>query len=160
MPSQSSFPAASRSSSTDQVPLVGAEGFREQWAGRVRRARAAGIEVAALERLLRRHGDRTERLLELMAGDPGLAARLHPDGRVIRAEAVVAARDEGARTLGDILIRRTRLAVQTRDRALSVAGQTAELVAPILGWDEARIAAEITALGSEQPAVPARDPQW
>ena len=154
------LPGGFPSSSTDQVPLVGAEGFREQWAGRVRRARAAGIEVAALERLLRRHGDRTERLLELMAGDPGLAARLHPGGRVIRAEAVVAARDEGARTLGDILIRRTRLAVQTRDRALSVAGQTAELVAPILGWDEARIAAEITALGSEQPAVPARDPQW
>ena len=141
---------------TDAVPLVGAEGFREQWAGRVRRARSAGIDVVALERLLRRYGDRTEEVLGLVANDPSLGAPLHADGRVIRAEAVIAARDEGARTLGDILIRRTRLAVQTRDRALSAARETADLVAPILGWDEQRITAEIAALLVEQPEVPDR----
>jgi len=141
---------------TDQVPLVGAEAFRAQWAGRVRRARSAGMDVVALERLLRRHGDRVEEVLALVAADPDLGAPLHAEGRVIRAEAVIAARDEGARTLGDILIRRTRLAVQTRDRALSAARDTAELVAPILGWDSHRIAAEIRALLVEQPEVPGR----
>jgi glycerol-3-phosphate dehydrogenase len=73
---------------------------------------------------------------------------------VIRAEAVIAARDEGARSLADILIRRTRLAVQTRDRAESAARGTAELVAPILGWDQARIDAEVAGLLAEQPPVP------
>jgi len=144
--------------STEHVPLVGADAFREQWAGRVRRARAAGMDVVGLERLLRRHGDRVEQVLELVAGDPSLALPLHAEGRVIRAEAVIAARDEGARTLGDILIRRTRLAVQTRDRAQSAARDTAELVAPILGWDEARITAEIAGLSAEQPAVPPHRP--
>ncbi len=145
-------------SSTHEVPLVGADGFREQWAGRVRRARAAGLDTIYVERLLRRHGDRTEDVLDLVAADPSLGAPLHPDGRVIRAEAVIAARDEGARSLGDILIRRTRLAVQTRDRAAAAARDTAELVAPILGWDDQRIAAEIDALGVEQPKVPRHQP--
>ncbi len=145
-------------SSTHEVPLVGADGFREQWAGRVRRARAAGLDTIYVERLLRRHGDRTEDVLDLVAADPSLGAPLHPDGRVIRAEAVIAARDEGARSLGDILIRRTRLAVQTRDRAATAARDTAELVAPILGWDDQRIAAEIDALGVEQPRVPRHQP--
>ena len=148
------LPAPVAECSTDEIPLVGADGYRAQWAGRVRRAEAAGLEVGKVERLLRRHGDRTEGVLELVAADPRLAEPLHRDGRVIRAEAIIAARDEGARSLADILIRRTRLAVQTRDRALSAAQDTAELVAPILGWDQARIAAETDALLAAQPAVP------
>jgi glycerol-3-phosphate dehydrogenase len=142
-------------SRTDEVPLLGAAGFRSMWAGRVRRAREAGLDVTAVERLLRRHGDRTEDVLALVAADPALAAPLHPGGRVIRAEAVVAARDEGARSLGDLLIRRSRLAVQTRDRGLACARDAAALMAPILGWDDTRIEAEVAALLAEQPEVPA-----
>lgn len=141
---------------TAELPLVGAEGFRAQWAGRVRTARAADLPVTAVERLLRRHGDRTDDVLALVAADPTLARPLHPDGRVIRAEAVVAARDEGARSLGDILIRRTRLAVQTTDRAEACARDAAALVAPILGWDADRIESEVAALLAEQPEVPIR----
>ena len=95
-------------------------------------------------------------VLELVAADPTLAQPLHARGRVIRAEAIIAARDEGARTLADILIRRTRLAVQTLDRAESCARDTAALVAPLLGWDEARIESEVARLLAEQPEVPAR----
>jgi glycerol-3-phosphate dehydrogenase len=141
---------------TAELPLIGADGYRAQWATRVRRAHAAGLDVTSVERLLRRHGDRTEDVLSLVAADPALGRPLHADGRVIRAEAIVAARDEGARSLADILIRRTRLAVQTRDRALSCAHDAAALVAPILGWDDARIELEVRRLLDEQPAVPGR----
>ena len=141
---------------TDELPLVGADGFRAAWSGRVRTAAAAGMEVTAVERLLRRHGDRIDSVLELLDADPRLGDRLHPDGRVLRAEAIVAARDEGARSLADILIRRTRLAVQTRDRALSCARDTAALVGPILGWDDARVEQELADLLAAQPEVPRR----
>lgn len=141
---------------TDEIPLVGAVGYRAQWAARVRRARRAGLDVAAVERLLRRHGDRTEDVLDLVSADPSLALPLHPDGRVIRAEAIVAARDEDARNLADVLVRRTRLAVQTRDRGQAAARLTAELVAPVLGWGSERIEAEVAALPLAQPAVPRR----
>lgn len=145
-------------SGTATLPLVGAAGYRAQWTTRVRRARAARLPVAAVERLLQRHGDRTEDVLALVAADRTLAEPLHPGGRVIRAEAIVAARDEGARTLADILVRRTRLAVQTRDRGMAAARATADLVAPILGWDEERILEEVAALDRAQPRVPARVP--
>jgi glycerol-3-phosphate dehydrogenase len=141
-------------SRTAGVPLLGAQGFREQWSSRVRRAHRAGLEVAFIERLLKRHGDRTDEILELVAADPSLGRPLHPDGRVVRAEAVVAARDEGALTLADVLVRRTRLSVQTRDRAQACARDAAELVAPILGWDEARIEEEVSRLPLAHPAVP------
>ena len=143
-------------SSTADIPVVGAEGYQEQWAGRVRRARSAGLDVTAVERLLRRHGDRTEAVLELIDADRSLAEPLHPLGRVIRAEAIIAVRDEAALSLADILVRRTRLSVQTRDRAMSVARETADLVAPMLGWDADRIEEEIIALDLAQPRVPGR----
>ena len=80
-----------------------------------RRARAAGIEVAALERLLRRHGDRTERLLELMAGDPGLAARfadeallLFGDGRWSHGPAAEILDPESVAALYGVAVRELR----------------------------------------------------
>jgi glycerol-3-phosphate dehydrogenase len=139
---------------THELPLVGAEGFRAAWGRRVRTARNAQMPVESVERLLRRHGDRTRAVLDLIRAHPELGLPLHPQGRVVRAEAVIAARDEGARTLADILIRRTRLAMQTSDRGLAAAGLTGHLVAPILGWDEARIAEETDRLADLQPTAP------
>ena len=48
-----------------------------------------------------------------------------------------------ARHLDDVLVRRTRLALETRDGARSVARAAAELVAPVLGWTAADVAAEV-----------------
>lgn len=141
-------------SRTEHLPLVGAAGYRAQWGARVRTARTSGLPVSVVEGLLRRHGDRVDDVLELVAADPGLVAALHPESRVLRAEAVVAVRDEGARSLADILVRRTRVAVQSRDAGMAAAGPTAALVAPMLGWDDARVAQEVAALRAAQPPVP------
>jgi len=72
------------------------------------------------------------------------------------AEAVYAARREQARTVGDVLLRRTRLALQA---ARDVAGddsaareRVARAMAPDLGWDEARIATEVAAFTDEAAA--------
>ncbi|HVE34636.1 MAG TPA: glycerol-3-phosphate dehydrogenase/oxidase [Gemmatimonadaceae bacterium] len=46
------------------------------------------------------------------------------------------ARSEMAETIGDLLIRRTHLAFETRDHGMNVASRVAEAVAPTLGWDE------------------------
>lgn len=144
-------------SRTDQLPLVGASGFRALWGERVHRARRADLPVAVVETLLRRHGDRLDDVLDLVAADRALAAPLHPESPVLRAEAVVAARDEGARSVADILVRRTRIAVQSRDGGRAAALNTARLVAPVLGWDAARIAREAADLASAQPGVPGTD---
>jgi len=43
---------------------------------------------------------------------------------------------EKALTLSDLLIRRTHLAFETRDHGVSVAAQAAEIVGPLLGWND------------------------
>src|SRR2546423_4778968 len=50
---------------------------------------------------------------------------------------------ELARTLSDLLIRRTHLAFETRDHGLSVAARAAGIVAPLLGWNEETKSARI-----------------
>ena len=56
--------------------------------------------------------------------------------------------------LADVLVRRTRLALITRDGARSVAPEAARLLAPVLGWDDDRVAAEVAAYEAIAPVVP------
>jgi glycerol-3-phosphate dehydrogenase len=50
---------------------------------------------------------------------------------------------EMAQTLSDLLIRRTHVAFETRDHGLSVAARAAQIVAPLLGWNEETKSARI-----------------
>lgn len=45
--------------------------------------------------------------------------------------------------LDDVLTRRTRISIETPDRGLAVAEEVAELIAPVLGWTEYDVAAEL-----------------
>jgi glycerol-3-phosphate dehydrogenase len=60
----------------------------------------------------------------------------------LRAEAVHAVTHEGARHLDDVLVRRTRLSIETSDRGMAAAPVVAELIAPHLGWSEADVLQE------------------
>ena len=50
---------------------------------------------------------------------------------------------ELARTVGDILIRRTKIAFETRDNGRAAAPRVADIIGPVLGWDAARRAREL-----------------
>jgi glycerol-3-phosphate dehydrogenase len=50
---------------------------------------------------------------------------------------------EHARTLSDLLIRRTRVAFETPDHGLGIAPAVAEYVGPLLGWDAAATAVAV-----------------
>ncbi|WP_308201558.1 glycerol-3-phosphate dehydrogenase/oxidase [Sphaerisporangium perillae] len=121
---------------TDRLPLFGAEGYEALWNRRVHLAARAGLDVARVERLLRRYGSAVEDLLQMIEADPSLGRPLAGAGDYLRAEAVYAASHEGARNLEDVLARRTRIAIEERDRGLAAAPEVAALMAPVLGWDE------------------------
>ena len=87
----------------------------EAMAGLARR----GIDVKAARLLTLRHGTRVARIVELVDEDHSLAQPLHPDAPFLAAEAVLAVRDEGARTFDDVVRRRLPLSL---------------LVAPESGW--------------------------
>ncbi len=137
------LPGPVPASRTHAIALLGAEGYRERWAGRQRMAAASGLPAAQIERLLGRYGSCVDDLLALIGERPDLARPLEGSGGYLAVEVVYACTHEGALRLDDVLARRTRTAIETRDRGLAAAPQAAALMAPELGWDEARTAREI-----------------
>lgn len=73
--------------------------------------------------LVGRYGTRAVDVLELGSEDPALLDRLHPDHSYLCAEVVFSAIHEHARSADDILFRRLRLGVESRDAGRSVIPQ-------------------------------------
>jgi glycerol-3-phosphate dehydrogenase len=88
------------------------------------------------------YGSDAEAIRDL-AKDPKLAAQLHPDLPYIAAEVVWAAREEMARSVEDVLARRTRALFLNAEAAIAMAEPVARLLAAELGRDEAWIAAQV-----------------
>src|SRR4051812_26058266 len=130
-------------SCTEEVPLLGAEGFQALWNGRARTAARSGLHVARIEHLLNRYGSMTDEVLELCAHDPALGKPLPGADDYLAAEIVYAASAEGARHLDDVLARRTRISIETWDRGVSTAPHAARLVAGVLGWSEEQFEREV-----------------
>lgn len=131
---------------TARRPLPGGEAPLAQ----VRREVEPVIADAAVcERLARAHGTRWRTVWSLALADRRLAERTVPDLPYIGAEYVHAAQRELAQSLGDLLIRRTPAAFERPDQARAMAPAVARLVAPVLGWDERRIARELEAYDDE-----------
>nr|WP_202449039.1 glycerol-3-phosphate dehydrogenase/oxidase [Streptomyces sp. SID2999] len=128
---------------TEEIPLLGAEGYPAMWNARERIAERSGLHVARVEHLLNRYGSMADQLLDLIAADPTLGEPLRYADDYLRAEIVYAASHEGARHLDDVLTRRTRISIETFDRGTRSAREAAELMAPVLGWDEDQIAREV-----------------
>ncbi len=132
-----------RSSITDRVPLLGADGFETRTNQRVQLARRSGLHVARVDRLLGRYGDLVDDLLAMIEKRPELAEPLDGAEDYLAAEVVYAVTHEGARRLTDVLTRRTRISIETFDRGVRAAPAAAALMHAELGWDEARLAAEV-----------------
>ncbi|MEU4150154.1 glycerol-3-phosphate dehydrogenase/oxidase [Streptomyces sp. NPDC026659] len=128
---------------TEEIPLLGAEGYPAMWNARERIAARSGLHVARVEHLLNRYGSLTDQLLDLIAADPSLGEPLRHADDYLRAEIVYAASHEGARHLDDVLTRRTRISIETFDRGTRSAREAAELMAPVLGWDQDQIDREV-----------------
>jgi glycerol-3-phosphate dehydrogenase len=130
-------------SCTEDVPLLGADGYTGLWNTRHSLAERVGLRVGQVEHLLNRYGSLVLELLDLTADRPELAQPLDSAPEYLRVEALYAASHEGALHLDDILARRTRISIETWDRGVAAAPEVARLVAPVLGWDDAAIAREV-----------------
>jgi len=153
-------------SRTDQLPLLGADGYAAAWRDRQDTARRHGVTAGVIEHLLERYGTLTMHLLAMIAADPALATPLTGAPEYLAAEVAYATLAEGALHLDDVLTRRTRISIETWDRGLEAADAAADLIAGHLGWDEttkdleiklyrARVAAERRS--QEQPDDRAAD---
>jgi glycerol-3-phosphate dehydrogenase len=95
------------------------------------------------EHLARRYGTFAADVLRLDDDAPDLATPLVAGLPYRKAEAIYAVREEMATTLDDVLSRRTRARLLARDATGAAAEDVARLIAPELGWDEARIRREV-----------------
>jgi glycerol-3-phosphate dehydrogenase len=128
--------ARARPSRTKHLRLFGGEGIAVP---------EAGLEPSTHEHLIGRYGTEADAVRRLAADDPGLAAPLVPGLPYLRAEARYAVQDEMARTLDDVLSRRTRARLLARDASADAAAEVAVLIAPDLGWSDAERDAEVAA---------------
>ena len=128
---------------TEEVPLLGAEGYHAAWNKRGKIAKAFAVHPARIEHLLNRHGVLANEVLDLIRERPELAEPLPGADDYLEAEVVYAASHEGALHLDDVLTRRTRISIEAWDRGLSAAPVAAKRMAEVLGWDAARERTEI-----------------
>ena len=114
----------------------------------------------SVSQLAFRYGHAARAVLDLARKDPKLAAADRPGRPDLLAEVAIAARLEQARSVADVLLRRTRLGIlaapQLRDAA--AVRPVAEAIGAELGWSRRRIRQEAEAwprAGREEGIDPA-----
>jgi glycerol-3-phosphate dehydrogenase len=119
--------------------------------------RVEGVPDEAYVQLAGRYGHAAHDVLAIAAERGELAQPVVEGGPVdLLAEVVFAARREQARSVGDALLRRTRLgllaAPEVADPSGTTARRVARAMAPEVGWDERRVEAEARAFLDEAAA--------
>ena len=127
-----------RRSRTKKLRLRGAEGFDA----------LDGSDDPLTDHLANRYGGEARTILAMTEADPTLAEPLVADLPYVRAEAVYAVRHEMARSVDDVLSRRTRARLLARDASARAADDVATLIAPLLGLSEAEAASQAAAYRS------------
>jgi glycerol-3-phosphate dehydrogenase len=87
--------------------------------------------------------DRPKEIARLEGEDPSLAKPLVEGLDYTGAHLVYGVSNEMAQTLSDLLIRRMHLAFETRDHGKSIAPRAADIVAPLLAWNDQTKSARI-----------------
>ena len=105
---------------------------------------APAVDDDSRRHLARRYGHAAGLVVRLAAAAPELGRRISPDLPDILAEAAYAAGHEQARSLADVLLRRTRLGLLDARRLGTEAPRAvAAAMAAELEWDEARVEREL-----------------
>lgn len=115
---------------------------------RAQARRARPVQQGAMPRLGRTYGPRAEEVRRYIASAPELARPLADGCPVTCGEIRFSVEREKARTLGDILLRRTGLAFDPSYQPYW-AERAARVAAPALGWDAARASVAIAEFEKE-----------
>jgi glycerol-3-phosphate dehydrogenase len=136
-----------RGTLTDSSPLPG--GDLESVEAAIATARATTGDGGIAERLVHAYGSRWRDVWDRATRAPNGATRVTSELPYVMGEMLYAVEREMACTIGDLLIRRTRLAFERPDHGTSVAPAVADAIAALLGWDELARAREIARFGEE-----------
>lgn len=102
-----------------------------------------GVPMNEMDRWIDRYGSNWIALCERCAAGEAERKPLDDTSELVRAEVEYLVECEMAARLEDVLARRTDAYVFTADHGCNIAPQVARAMAPLLGWDDVRIAQEI-----------------
>jgi glycerol-3-phosphate dehydrogenase len=106
-----------------------------------------------IPRMVIRYGGRWRDALRTLDLSARESARVHPDHSYRFGDLRFACEHEAARTLGDLLIRRTHLAFERKDNARTLAKPVADYVAPLLGWSADDVIAHLARYEAEIDSI-------
>jgi glycerol-3-phosphate dehydrogenase len=106
-----------------------------------------GVGEEALDQLAFRYGHAARRVLEIARAEPKLARPIVPGRPDLLAEVALAARAEQARSVADVLLRRTRLGILAAPelRSAKAVRPLADVLGAELGWSRRRRSQEAEA---------------
>ena len=133
---------------TEKLPLIGADGYFALVQQVERIADESGLDSQTVTHLLNRYGSLISEILELIKEAPSLAKKLDSDLPYLKAEIYYAVSHEGARSVDDVISRRTRIAFEAHNQGLDLADAIAEIIAPVLGWSTKERKASVAAYES------------
>ncbi|MER5425244.1 glycerol-3-phosphate dehydrogenase/oxidase [Streptosporangium roseum] len=119
---------------TARLPLLGGAGYD---------AEATSATGGLGAHLGQRYGTEARFVTDLLSEDPSLAEPIVEGTAHLRAEVVYAARCELARTIDDVLSRRTRMRVFARDLSVKAAPEVGRLLQRELGLSDDEVARQI-----------------
>ena len=119
---------------TRDTPLLGADGFHALVNSADRLASDLGISSEEVLRLLNRYGSDIFEFASLIKENPELRKPISDGAQYLGIEIYFAASHEGAMSVSDVLLRRTRIFFESGDYGLSSTARVAEIISPLLGW--------------------------
>jgi glycerol-3-phosphate dehydrogenase len=118
--------------------------------------RVEGVPEDSYQQLAARYGHAAEKVLETAESHGELAQPIVAGLPDLLAEAPFSVRNEQSRSVGDVLLRRTRLGLLAARELCAPGGEVplrvARAMAPELGWDEGRAAREAECFAQEAAA--------
>jgi glycerol-3-phosphate dehydrogenase len=125
-------------SCTETLAIVGADGYSVLLNKADELAREYGISKETIDHLLNRHGALFSEVLEPALSDKSLLDPLIDQLPYLKAEILYAVTHEGARSVDDVLSRRTRINFEAKDQGLGAAKEVASIIGRVLGWSAAQ----------------------
>ena len=123
-------------SCTETLPIIGADGYEVLINKSEVFARRYGISATTITHLINRYGSLFEELLDIAENDAKARTSVIEGLPYIWAEIHYAITHEGARSVDDVLSRRTRIIFESGDQGLSIVNQVADILASHLGWSD------------------------
>jgi len=131
-------------SCTEDIALLGADGYPALVNSLEALVAEHDLSREVILHLLSRYGAIFEEVLEPTRLDASLLQPIESGLPYLKAEIRYAVTHEKALHISDVLMRRTRIALEVRDRGVAAARVVAQVMAPLLGWDNLKMEREIS----------------